>query len=163
MSNQNDLNRTARWFCGHLYANNRKVSSIEELWRTDHRILYAKWSLEIGGKQGTAHFQFVLKMAKPVRRTDIFKKLRLIKGEWVEPVRSKDAQLRYVEKAETHVEGPWEYFGKREPNFACEVCQRDPNLLSRLEVLGRDRELIQHLLEHKKLEVKYLMNRINSI
>jgi len=105
------LNKTARWFIGHLYVERPECSGEREVSERLSRcslITWARWSLE-KGKEGNLHYQFLINVYEPVRRSKIFRALNMVKGEWLEPCNNVPAAKNYVKKDETHVDGPWEY------------------------------------------------------
>ena len=157
--NEKNYNKTARWFVGHLYKQ-EGLPDIGKRLRSSKTIIYCKWSLEKGAK-GNLHYQFLLNVNKPCRRSAIFKELNMIKGEWIEPCINLEASKNYVAKDDTHVEGPFEWNKERvwtpSVDYRTKLKQWKENEKLRNVEVWTERETIRHFLENKKLEIMFWM------
>lgn len=99
---------------------------------------YAKWQLE-QGETGNVHFQGVVRLTNTYKRGHV---LKIIPRAHWEGVRDVQAALKYVGKADTRLEGPWEY-GELPKN--CQGKRTDLIAVKELIDAGRREEEIAEL------------------
>lgn len=163
------LSKTGRWFIGHLYVRWTCRPEEEVLHRLEksERVCYCKWSLE-RGTQGNLHYQFLLEVAVPCRRTAVFKDLSMTLGEWIEPCKNVPAAKNYVEKEDTHVEGPWEWERRPERQMGSEpgVPPKKPGTGSLGSIIPNkmysEKKTMELLLEKKWEEIMMWTKFINE-
>lgn len=154
------MDRTARWFCGSLYVQDREHAEQEfrDRFSNTSGLLYAECSLEKGKSQEGIedkgfHLQFRLEVKQSCRRSSLFKQWGKAKGDWFEPICCVRAQEAYVKKEDTHIAGPWE-INNRETAAPGGKDQRTVSRVSHRPLEGiDDKGLMKVLLEEKWKEI----------
>ncbi len=102
-------------FIGHLYFDVRGHDPVAVF--ATSGVKKAVYQLEQGA-QGTLHWQFYLVTSGAQKRPiHWFKKLKLLKGEWIESCRSAKACESYCSKNATRIKGPFTWKPEIKPDY----------------------------------------------
>lgn len=104
---QDNDKKSRGWF---FTINNPKIADDNEIEKHKSQVRYMRWVLEKGNECGTLHYHVIVYYKNPrVWPRRFFKRASDIKPIW-----DMNGVLKYTEKDDTHVDGPWEYGEKPE-------------------------------------------------